>query len=91
MITLGVGDLNRSIDFYQNGLGFPRHGEGEKVAFFSPNGTWLGLYGRNALADDAQVDSSGTGFNAFAIAHNVSSEKDVDEVVNQAVNAGPSS
>ncbi len=88
MITLGVEDLNRSIDFYRNGLGFPRHGEGEKVAFFSLNGTWLGLYGREAQAAEAQVDSSGTGFNAFVIAHNVSSEKEVDEVVNQAVNAG---
>ena len=34
------------------------------------------------------MDSSGTGFDAFVIAHNVSSEKEVDEVVNQAVNAG---
>ena len=28
MITLGVDDLKRSIDFYKVGLGFPRQGEG---------------------------------------------------------------
>ena len=88
MITLGVDDMNRAIDFYQNGLGFPRHGEGDDVAFFELNGTWLGLYGREALAMDAQVDAVGTGFNSFAIAHNVNSEEEVQEVMNQALKAG---
>ena len=58
MITLGVGDLSLAIDFYKNGLGFPRHGEGDDVAFLDLNGTWLGLYNRNALAEDAQVSSA---------------------------------
>ena len=88
MITLGVEDIGRAVDFYQNGLGFPRHGDSDDVAFFELNGTWLGLYGRNALAEDAQVDAAGTGFNSFAIAHNVDSEEEVDEVIQQAVGAG---
>ena len=88
MITLGVDDLARAIDFYQNGLGFPRHGEEEQVAFFNLNGTWLGLYGRNALAEDAQVDAEGAGFNSFTLAHNVHSEEEVDEVMDHALMAG---
>ncbi len=88
MITLGVDDLNRSIDFYQNGLGFPRHGEAEEVAFFSLDGTWLGLYGREALAEDAQLSPDGAGFNSFAIAHNVNSKEEVDAVMQQAIDAG---
>lgn len=88
MITLGVDDMARAVDFYQNGLGFPREGEGDEVAFFRLNGTWLGLYGRKALADDAQVDAEGTGFNSFAIAHNVHSEEEVDEVMDEALKAG---
>ncbi len=88
MITLGVDNLKRSIDFYENGLGFPRHGDDESVAFFELNGTWLGLIDRSALAEDAQVESAGSGFNSFAIAHNVSSEDEVVDVMKQAVEAG---
>ena len=88
MITLGVRDLAAAIQFYEKGLGFPRMESPPEVAFFALNGTWLGLYGREALAEDAQVSSEGEGFEAFALAHNVSSEKEVDEVVAQAVAAG---
>jgi catechol 2,3-dioxygenase-like lactoylglutathione lyase family enzyme len=88
MITLGVDDLTRAIDFYQNGLGFPRHGDGDDVAFFNLNGTWLGLFSREALAEDAGVDADGTGFNSFAISHNVQSREEVDSVMSQALAAG---
>ncbi|MFD2177692.1 VOC family protein [Veronia pacifica] len=87
MVTLGVNDLQRSIKFYSD-LGFPRYGDEESVAFFKLNGTWLGLYGREALAEDAQVSAEGSGFNGFTIAHNVASEQEVIEVMNQAVVAG---
>ena len=88
MITLGVRDLASAIKFYEEGLGFPRMESPPEVAFFTLNGTWLGLYGREALAEDATVSPEGDGFEAFALAHNVSSEKEVDEVVTQAVDAG---
>ena len=88
MITLGVNDLNAAIDFYEKGLGFPRMDSPPEVAFFTLNGTWLGLYGREALAEDAQVSAVGSGFTGFSLAHNVSSEKEVDEVIAQAVAAG---
>ena len=88
MITLGVHDLNAAIDFYEKGLGFPRMDSPPEVAFFTLNGTWLGLYGREALAEDAQVSAVGSGFAGFSLAHNVSSEKEVDEVIAQAVAAG---
>lgn len=88
MITLGVADMHRSIRFYEQGLGFPRHGEGDDVAFFSLNGTWLGLYPRNELADDAQVDSSGTGFRGVSISYNLDSKSDVDSAMKLALAAG---
>lgn len=88
MITLGVEDLTRAVEFYEKGLGFPRHGEHEDVAFFALNGTWLGLYGKAALAEDAGVSAEGNGFNGFAIAHNVDSAEEVDLVVSQALSAG---
>ncbi len=88
MITLGVSDLEKSIRFYELGLGFPRMESPPEVAFFTLNGTWLGLYGREALAEDATISSEGSGFNAFTLAHNVASEQEVDEVMAQAVKAG---
>ena len=88
MVTLGVRDLAAAIEFYEKGLGFPRMASPPEVAFFTLNGTWLGLYGREALAEDAMVSPQGEGFESFALAHNVNSEKEVDEVVAQAVAAG---
>ena len=88
MITLGVKDLEKAIEFYEKGLGFPRLESPPTVAFFTLNGTWLGLYGREALAEDAQVSAEGNGFNSFALAHNVGSEAEVDEVVNHAISVG---
>lgn len=88
MITLGVCDLAASIKFYEQGLGFPRLESPPEVAFFTLNGTWLGLYDREALAEDAAVPSEGEGFSGFALAHNVHSEAEVDEVIHLAGQAG---
>jgi len=88
MITLGVSDMERSVKFYEEGLGFPRLESPPTVAFFTLNGSWLGLYGRDALAEDATVSADGSGFNSFAIAHNVASEAQVDEVISEAMAAG---
>ena len=88
MITLGVRDLAAAIEFYEQGLGFPRMESPPEVAFFTLDGAWLGLYGRESLAEDAQVSPEGEGFEAFTLSHNVYSEEEVDEVVAQAVAAG---
>jgi len=88
MITLGVENLQRSIRFYEQGLGLPRMESPPEVAFFTLQGTWLGLYGREALARDAGVSGRAGGFPGFSLAHNVGSEGEVDEVMAQAVLAG---
>lgn len=88
MITLGVADLEISTRFYEAGLGFPKMEFPPGVAFFTLNGTWLGLYPRDSLAEDASVSSEGSGFNGFALAHNVASESEVDQTIEQALSAG---
>lgn len=88
MITLGVRDLSAAIAFYEQGLGFPRMESPPGVAFFTLNGSWLGLYGREALAEDATVAPQGEGFEGFALAHNLNSEQEVDEAMAQALAAG---
>ncbi len=88
MITLGVRDLDRSIRFYRDGLGLPQMDSPPSVAFFTLNGTWLGLYGHDDLAKDAHVAADGSGFAGFTLAHNVTSEVEVDRLLQQAVDAG---
>lgn len=88
MITLGVQDLERSVRFYRDGLGLPQMESPPSVAFFTLNGSWLGLYGRNELAKDAQVPAEGSGFPGFSLAHNVASEDAVDALLQEAVAAG---
>ena len=78
MITLGVKDFEKSVKFYEEGLGFPRMESPPEVAFFTLNGSWLGLYGRESLAEDASVSAEGSGFSGFALAHNVASEAEVE-------------
>ena len=90
MITLGVRDLAVAVKFYEEGLGFPRMESPPEVAFFTLDGTWLGLYSRDALAADATMSPDGSGFESFALAHNVESDEQVDEVIKQAVRAGAS-
>jgi len=88
MVTLGVADIARSVRFYKEGLGFPLKDATPEVAFFSLNGSWLGLYGREPLAVDAAVPAEGNGFSGIALAHNVTSEDEVEAVLTQAAAAG---
>jgi catechol 2,3-dioxygenase-like lactoylglutathione lyase family enzyme len=90
MITLGVRDIAASLSFYRDRLGFPPHDyiEGQDCVMFKLEGTWLALYPRASLADDASVPSDGSGFPGFALAHNVGSKELVDETFALAVAAG---
>lgn len=90
MITLGVSDLERSVRFYEQGLGLPRMPSPPEVAFFTLNGSWLGLFGRDALALDAGVEHRGDSarFAGFSLAHNLHSPAEVDALMAQAEAAG---
>lgn len=82
LITLGVTDFAQSLAFYRDGLGFKAHGykEGDDVVFFEMEGTWLGLYPKEKLAEDATIPNDGSGFSGISLAHNVESKEKVDEV-----------
>ena len=88
MVSLGVRDLERATDFYEDGLGLPRISSPPGVAFFNLDGTWLGLCERKALAEDADLPEEGSGFSGINLAHNVSSEAEVDQVIAAAIEAG---
>ena len=89
IVTLGVEDLPRAVEFYHDGLGLPLHDENtESIAFFENRGTWLALYPNDALAEDVGVEASRNGFSGVTLAHNVRTREEVDAVLDEAVAAG---
>lgn len=90
LIGLGVRDFARSLAFYRDGLGFPAHNftEGEDFCMLRLEGTWLSLYPRDKLAEDAAVPDDGAGFAGITLAHNVPSREAVDAVFAHAVSVG---
>lgn len=88
MITLGVKDLRTASEFYEYGLGFPRMDSPPEVAFFTLNGTWLGLFGKDELSKEAKVSMPNGTSGSFALVHNVASESEVNEVIENAVSHG---
>jgi catechol 2,3-dioxygenase-like lactoylglutathione lyase family enzyme len=89
IITLGVSDLARSVNFYRDGLGLPtNYKDGEGIAFFQLKGPWLALYPSDALAEDILLPPERTRFGGFTLAHNVASKADADAVIQQALAAG---
>ena len=91
IITLGVEDLDRSLKFYRDGLGFETSAEeGADIAFFRTGGTCLALYPREKLAEDVapgHPDERGA-FPGITLAHNTRRKEEVEEVLAQAERAG---
>ena len=95
LITLGVDDLERSLRFYRDGLGLRTDGivgkefEYGAVVFFDlEKGLKLALWPRKSLARDSGLVVTAPSPTDFTLAHNVSSAKEVDGVMDQAEKAG---
>jgi catechol 2,3-dioxygenase-like lactoylglutathione lyase family enzyme len=90
IVTLGVRDFKQSLAFYRDGLGFApnSYAEGEEHVMLVMEGSWLSLYPRDKLAEDATVPDDGHGFCGITLAHNVGSPEAADAVFAQAVAAG---
>ena len=83
-ITLGVEDLQTSIDFYENKFGWHRaEMSNEDLILYQLNGIYLALYSRDELAKDATIDSIGSGFKGFTMSYNANSEKEVDDLIKE--------
>jgi len=89
LVTLGVRDIAMARAFYQR-LGFEASPSGnDSVAFFDANGVVLGLYGHDALAEDAHVKSAPQpAFRGVSLAWNGESEAAVDAIFEHAIRAG---
>jgi uncharacterized protein len=89
LITLGVADLDRAQRFYE-ALAWKRSkaSVAGEVAFYQAGGSALALWWRKSLAEDAGVAESGTGFRGCALAQNVRSKDEVDQILSAAETAG---
>lgn len=87
LITLGVDDLPRARAFYEDGLGWAPVSAQDSVCFYQLPGLALGLFGREALAEDAQHPIDGR-FSGVTIAINGRSREEVDAMFSQALAAG---
>jgi uncharacterized protein len=90
LVTLGVTDLERSTAFYR-ALGWPLSSASVagEVSFFGIGGSLLGLFGHDALADDACVARDAPPqFRGVSLAINVASPAEVDEALAVAEAAG---
>jgi uncharacterized protein len=101
VITLGVADLERSLAFYRDGLGFESPGVigtefvadevtpgGAAVMFNLQGGVTLALYGRTDLLKDANQPVQAPRGAEFSIGKLVGSRDEVDAILAQAEAAG---
>ncbi len=95
VLTLGVANLERSLQFYRDGLGLPTQGiagtefEHGAVAFFDlQNGLKLAIWSRADIAHDTALPAGLPNATEFTIGHNVSTKEEVDAVLLQAEKAG---
>lgn len=87
VITLGVQDLQRSLAFYSEGLGWKAQVQGD-IALFQLHGVVLALYPREGLAMDAGVPPEGQGFRGVTLAYNCRDEGEVDGILSHVSDFG---
>jgi len=95
VITIGVNDLEKSLHFYRDGLGFPTEGiigkgfEYGAVVFIQlQDNLRLALWPRKSIAHDSGLSITPASPTEMTLGHNVSSKAEVDAVMDQAKSAG---
>ena len=89
IVTLGVKDIKKATEFYQNiGWDNTTHSN-DNVTFLQGNNIILGLYGHDELAKDANIKTEkAQKFRGVSLAVNLHSEEDVNKFFEHAVNIG---
>lgn len=95
VLTLGVDDLEASLRFYRDGLGFATEGivgqefeHGAVVFIDLQPGLRLALWPRKSIAQDAGLALSPASPTEMTLGHNVSAKAQVDAVMARATSAG---
>jgi predicted lactoylglutathione lyase len=88
MIAIAVANIQRSLHFYQQGLGFQAepNDENPNVIFFNNEGSILELYEKtNPLKPNEPL---GHGFDGIILSQNVQNKNDIDTILLSAEKAG---
>lgn len=95
VITIGVADLEASLRFYRDGLGFNTEGivgaqfeHGAVVFIDLERGLRLALWPRSSISHDTGLPVGRPSPTEMTLGHNVSSKAEVDAVIAQAASAG---
>ena len=95
VFTIGVDDLERSLRFYRDGLGFKTDGiignefeHGAVVFFDLEGGSRLALWPRQSIAHDTGLAVSSPSPTDCTLGQNLRSAAEVDAVMAQAKKAG---
>lgn len=89
LITLGVDDFERAVNFYEKGLGWEKSDKSvEGLALFPLGGMMLALHPRHELAEDTTLNYQPTEFSGMTISYNARSEQEVDEILKQVASLG---
>ena len=95
VITIGVDNLEASLRFYRDGLGFATEGiigkefEYGAVVFIPlQHGLRLALWPRKSIAHDTGLAVGACSPTEMTLGHNVSSKAEVDAVMEKATSAG---
>ncbi len=92
IVTLGVANLARSRQFYQDAFGWkPAQGSSEEIVFFYHGGIVLGLYPLESLAEDAGITAHRSGFSGITLAMNTKTKEDLETTYQNALDAGAKS
>jgi hypothetical protein len=83
LVTLGVADYERAKQFYE-ALGWSVAMDVEETAFFQANGVIVVLWSREKLAEDMGIPDDGAHWSGIALAHNLGSRAEVDQLIEQA-------
>jgi catechol 2,3-dioxygenase-like lactoylglutathione lyase family enzyme len=89
LITLGVADFKKALDFYEQGLGWKKSEKSvDGLALFPLGGMTLALHPREELAEDCTLGFEASNFSGMTISYNAKSEREVEEVLSQVEKLG---
>jgi catechol 2,3-dioxygenase-like lactoylglutathione lyase family enzyme len=86
-VTLSVENLARSRRFYVDGFGWAPVFEHDEIIFYQMNGLMLGTWLAPSLQTDMQQQAV-PGRGAFALAHNVTAQEDVQPLLDRLAQYG---